>query len=300
MRKTILTIVVFIAIIASTKEVYADQSFYSNPEQINIVEVNPFDGWIKLYNTGNTPVDLAGWVFYDESDDHEYFITLTNLLGGKLILNGYEETLINVKEDSDFRLKEEGMELRLYNGPVEIEGELIDQTNYPKLENGESYEVISNIQLPITNEISNENSNEISNANNESEKIPAQGRDDLRRRQESNEAIQQWNNEKEIDPSTTSSTGSDSAQDDLGVLDENRNRASLQPSATSQEPNLAMKQFNNENKTFTASSPLEKLPYALAYRLWNNWFLRRIILPFFILWAGLFAIAHFVRKKYLS
>jgi len=286
--------IVFLTFIFSITVCLADQNYYSSENQIKIAEINPSEKWVKLYNTGETTVDLAGWVFYDDNDKHEFFITLPDVAETNkektLMLAPYSEIIITNNNDNDFELHQEGGEVRLFSGPVEIEGKLEDKIIYPEVKEGESYVVISNYQLPIPNEMSNENTGEISNENSGSVLKPQENQEDIQYKipEERGNYVKLSDNKNNSSPENnipeTNSLGKGRANSNNNAEDNNTE---------------TMGQSNNP-PTFTASSGLQKTPYAWFYRLWGNWFLWRIILPFLGLWTALYIAAHFIKKKYFS
>lgn len=279
----------------------ADKSCYPSEGQIRISGINRGENWAKLYNIGDTPVDLAGWVLYDENDSHELFVTLSDIInvnGEKsLLLEPHSEVVITGKNDTDFMLHKEGGEVRLYSGPVEMEGELEDEIVYPSLGEGENYkidlgdEAISDSENTDTSVLNEQNVNqeilyripedadsEVATKNLETT-LPAPSR------REHLPSAEGRKRENRTDFFSHSSEG------DLRVrLGEGVEKASI-----SNETG----QYNN-NKTFTASSKMEKSPYAWFYRLWGSWFIWRIILPLLGLWILLYTVIRYVRRRYLD
>ena len=91
--------------------------------------------WVEIYNPGELDIDISGWIFKDENDDHSYpFPDETILESNKYIIiaNNVEsfftfyESSISVIGPFDFGLGGGGDEVKIYNN----EGILIDSVNY--------------------------------------------------------------------------------------------------------------------------------------------------------------------------
>ena len=92
----------------------------------------PEGEWVEISNVGIDPVSLAGWVLYDSDDKHELFITSENTQPKKeipLLFSG-EKMIVFRDGDSDFSLDEEKDSIRLFSGPLEMEGELLSRFDY--------------------------------------------------------------------------------------------------------------------------------------------------------------------------
>lgn len=257
----------------------ANESYYPSEGQIKISEVNPTENLVKLYNTGETPVDLSGWVLYDEQDAHELFITLPDLLENQdLMLASKKEITILCKNDSDFALHKEGGEVRLFSGPIEIDGILHDEVKY-----SDFFKI--NLEEDSVSEKAYETQE--SNSNNNSADIHYQIPEN------SGEAagVKKQTDEVKNNSKPSETKGAEDHKDP-----DNNSGTSLNANSNTNNNSLSQDKPN----TFMASTKMEKSPYSWFYRLWYNWFLWRIILPFISLWATMYFIVYFVRKKYLS
>lgn len=312
---------VTLSIVGFTGTAKAGESFYSLAGQIKILAVNPSKNWIKLYNSGDLPVDLAGWVMYDDNDNHEFFVTKASIINGELILVPRSETTVSVKYDSDFSLNDEGGKIRLFSGPLEMEGVLQDEVNYRAVDAGVEYnqnEVVQDI-APYDAEqggsgFKNQNSmEEIRYETPEGEQFHAitlnddekDGPEDLQAKDEEKNS----DKEKEADNSLGSKEDDkDTSTEQETVKSENFENT---PSFNQKNSNSGLENPDNnagfdanagdkDYPAFTASSSLEKSPYAWFYWLQGSWFLWKVIIPFLSLWAILYISVNFIRKKYLS
>lgn len=99
----------------------------------------PNGEWVEVANLGSEPVSLAGWVLYDSDDSHELFITSENIFPKSdppLIRPGEKLTVFR-SGDSDFSLNKEKDLVRLFSGPLEMEGEIVAQLAYEEASEGE-------------------------------------------------------------------------------------------------------------------------------------------------------------------
>lgn len=273
--------------------VKAGQNYYTSEGQIKIAAIKPGEDWVKIVNVGETPVDLAGWVLYDGDDKHELFINLSNISGVSsgnenredTMIYPEEELFINGKNDSDFRLKNAGGEVRIFSGPIEISGELQDKITYPEVKEGETYVINKSENHYLPNESDKSKSSEETYL--------------LENRKKTNDNEVQYHTPENKEFSTEENPDRDSDKSnnkkENKVISSNKNKASSSQDITE---NINAKNKESQNQmTFTASTKMEKTPNNLLYRLWSNWFLRRIILPLLGLWVILYGFTHFVKKR---
>ena len=116
----------------------------SNNETPNIVineinynssdDFNPGD-WVELHNTGESPVDLSGWIFKDEDDSHIFVLPDNTVIisNGYLVLCNDAAAFLNLFPDVsnyigdfNFGFSGQGELIRLYDA----QGELIDRVYY--------------------------------------------------------------------------------------------------------------------------------------------------------------------------
>lgn len=91
----------------------------------------PKGEWVELYNKGTSDVDVAGWILYDENDDHELPITSGNTNTGSTIIGAGGFLVVYRNGDSDFALDNTGGDtVRLYDGAIEDGANLIDSHTY--------------------------------------------------------------------------------------------------------------------------------------------------------------------------
>jgi len=118
------------------------EPFNVEPVDIVINEINyhshaDFDpgDWLELYNPTSTTVDLSGWIFKDENDNHEYVLPDETFIypNGYLVLCEDKEALTAlfpggkaVTGDFDFGLSNAGELIRLYD----VNGVIIDSLTY--------------------------------------------------------------------------------------------------------------------------------------------------------------------------
>lgn len=325
---TPIILVTIIIILAPLDGVKAEESYYSVPGQIRIAEINPAEDLVKLCNMGNTTVDLAGWVFYDDQDTHELFITLPDILVNNvkrdnLLLYPGEEMFIFDRNDTDFLLNKEGGEVRLFSGPGEIGGTLEDQIEYPKITKGLSYKVFfeSEIQSQSDSFDYNNDSTQLTPLNSnflegDEEKqyyIPESSSqkpgNDLINKKEIDDDENIKKNDKNSDSGNSESDNGNFGNSKLSQINLNLNRniginiGSDQVTNFDAGPNTDTnlnKNNNTNSTTFTASSKMEKSSPNFFYRIMGNWFLWRIILPMFVLWGILYFAACHIKKKFLS
>ncbi|MBO6584515.1 MAG: lamin tail domain-containing protein [Gracilimonas sp.] len=96
---------------------------------INEINYNPSDDfdagdWIELYNYSETTIDLSGWVYKDEDDEHEFVIPNGTSIasGGYLVITNdtaaFKQLHPNaefVKGEADFGLSGSGDQVRIFN-----------------------------------------------------------------------------------------------------------------------------------------------------------------------------------------
>jgi len=277
----------------------ADESHYAAPGQIKISEINPGEDQVSLKNLGNSMVDLAGWAIYDENDRHELFLTepdiIRNNAGGGLQLAPRTELVISGKNDNDFRLYNAGGEVRLYSGPVEIDGKLEDKITYPAVEEGKSYKIF----FPDPDQNGNHDSNPEKNADPDIIDKIYQIPENTDIIDKNNKITENKNGNHTLENPASQSKMSYTT--DKRSLNENSNISyELDQSKSSDQENfLSNNNTNLDTLTFTASAPLKRSPWGWFYWLWNSWFLRRIILPLLSLWTILFCVIFLIRKKFL-
>ena len=105
--------------------------------EINYNSSDEFDpkDWIEIYNNGTDNIDISGWVFTDENEDHRYTLPDSTIIdsGGYIVLaqdvnaffNFFNETQ-NVFGPFEFGLSGGGESISLFD----ISGVLIDQLEY--------------------------------------------------------------------------------------------------------------------------------------------------------------------------
>jgi len=105
--------------------------------EINYNSADDFDAgdWVELYNNDVEDIDISGWVFKDENDDHIFTIPDNTILGqGQYLVLCNDSTLFvscfpavnNWVGDFDFGLSGGGELIRLYNSS----SDLIDYVEY--------------------------------------------------------------------------------------------------------------------------------------------------------------------------
>ena len=91
--------------------------------------------WIEIYNPGELDIDISGWVFKDDNDEHSFILPDETILESnqyRIISNNVEsfltfyESTISVIGPFDFGLGGGGDEVKIYD----TEGTLIDSVNY--------------------------------------------------------------------------------------------------------------------------------------------------------------------------
>jgi len=90
----------------------------------------PLNGeWVELFNNTGAPVDVTGWVLYDEVDTHQLSISATNTAGSLIIAAG--DFLVVYRDgDTDFELNNNDDTVRLYDGEIGAGGILKDSRLY--------------------------------------------------------------------------------------------------------------------------------------------------------------------------
>lgn len=90
----------------------------------------PNGEWIEIYNNGAENIDAAGWLLYDENDNHELAITNANTDSGTTIIPAFGFLVVYRDGDPDFSLNNTGGDaVRLYNGEIGA-GVLVDSYTY--------------------------------------------------------------------------------------------------------------------------------------------------------------------------
>lgn len=91
--------------------------------------------WVELFNWGQDDIDISGWIFKDDDDNHQFIIPENTIIAsqGYLVLcrNSQDFQLVhpnvsNLVGDMDFGLSGSGDEVRLFDNF----GTLIDSLNY--------------------------------------------------------------------------------------------------------------------------------------------------------------------------
>jgi hypothetical protein len=310
-----IVLMALLMLISSAVLAKADQSYYPAKDQIKISALNPTANWVSISNIGNTPVDLAGWVLYDENDNHELFLTEPDIIkgdaGGGLMLGSQNTLTITGKNDDDFRLYNDGGEVRLYSGPVEIDGTLEDRVDYPAIAEGETYQIITPDQDQQADENSNDNVTENTNENSDEAEINSNNNKeitsdtDIADNAYYNYQIPENANSNFIisiqQENSNSNSDKDADKREKSALSDQGREVSSVSNQNGENNTLGVNENNNQSiPTFTASAPLSKSPWGWFYWLYYSWFLRRIILPLLGLWIVLFGITRFLRKKYFS
>ena len=102
--------------------------------EINYNSSDEFDtkDWIELYNNGQESVNISGWVFTDENEDHRFTIPDTTIIdsGGYIILAQDVDAFLSFFEEAEnvfgpfeFGLSGGGESISLFD----ISGRLVDQ-----------------------------------------------------------------------------------------------------------------------------------------------------------------------------
>ena len=91
----------------------------------------PGGEWVELYNRGESPVDVNGWVLYDNNDNHELLITAGNTNWATTTIQGGAYLVVYRDADGDFAMNNNnGDSVRLYNGYISAGADLIDSHIY--------------------------------------------------------------------------------------------------------------------------------------------------------------------------
>jgi len=287
-------------------------------------EGGPGSNWIKLFNTGDASVDLAGWVFYD-NQDNELFVTSNTLEEQGLIISSQGVKTVYFEDDLDFSLGSGGGRMSLFSGPREMSGRLQDEIEYPKISKGENYEVID---LPgggddtdasgddpsdIDNGESNEGREEEgdspvylqeteSGADEEvSYRIPEDTRGGAKNKANESDSgggkSDSQNNEGDPENRINKSGGEEQTESTRNENTNNRAGLSGSIDGSSVSGNsVSDAAESSSNSAFTASTKMDKSPFGWLYQLWGNWFVWRIILPWLALWLFLYLLVYFLRK----
>jgi hypothetical protein len=113
----------------------SDQSVVIN--EINYRSSPDFDtrDWVELYNNSDATIDLSGWIFKDNSNDHSFILpSLTSLEPWSFLVICRNSTVFKILQpevklvigDLSFKFSSTGDELRLFN----TENDLIDNVAY--------------------------------------------------------------------------------------------------------------------------------------------------------------------------
>jgi hypothetical protein len=91
----------------------------------------PNGEWVELYNKGESDVDVAGWMLYDEKDSNELPITPDNTNTGSTTVPAGGFLVVYRNGDGDFALDNKGGDtVRLYDGKISDGANLIDSHTY--------------------------------------------------------------------------------------------------------------------------------------------------------------------------
>jgi len=117
-------------------EVYINEVCSVNKNTISD-EYGESSDWIELYNTGNEPINLAGWFISDKLDDNYkwQFPNVSIAQNGYLLVFASGRDLLDKNLHTNFKLSSDG-EILILSKP---DGELVDQVNIPALEDDISY-----------------------------------------------------------------------------------------------------------------------------------------------------------------
>lgn len=117
----------------------------------------PEGEWIEISNFGLGAISLAGWVIYDSDDEHELFITSENILPKMDFpwLRPGESLTVFRDGDSDFSLDEENSSIRLFSGPLEMEGKLQSVFEYEKTTEGRTVPEVASIDSKTEKSLEN-------------------------------------------------------------------------------------------------------------------------------------------------
>ena len=126
--------------------VFEVDSNYSAPNiVINEINYNPSlsfntDDWIELYNNGESPVNISGWVYKDENDTHIFEIPDGTILDSNAYLVLCVDTTLfkplfpdvqNFIGNVSFGLSGSGELIRLYDTQMKIMDSLVYDDNAP-------------------------------------------------------------------------------------------------------------------------------------------------------------------------
>jgi hypothetical protein len=113
---------------------YADSLVINEINYNSADDFNPKD-WVEIYNPQSVNLDIAGWQFRDENDNHIFEFPTGTLLNAHEYLVLCKDTaafkelfpdVVNYLGDFDFGLSNGGEQLRLFNA----EGAIVDQVEY--------------------------------------------------------------------------------------------------------------------------------------------------------------------------
>ena len=116
-------------IVSDTVSLVINEINYNSADEFNTGD------WIEIYNNGSDSVDISGWFFTDENEDHRYTFPENSVIHTNAYLVLAEDTISflaffpqtsNVYGSFGFGLSGGGEEISLY----ELSGSLIDQVEY--------------------------------------------------------------------------------------------------------------------------------------------------------------------------
>ncbi|MEK6901616.1 MAG: lamin tail domain-containing protein [Nanoarchaeota archaeon] len=126
----ILFCLIFVSSMAYASAVVELTEIVPNPEGADDAH-QPQGEWVELYNYGEEPVNLTGYVLKDDHDDHR--------LPLDAVLSPQSYFVIYRDGDRDFSLNNEGDSVRLFS----LGGELIDEMRYNSSPEGMSWSKIN-------------------------------------------------------------------------------------------------------------------------------------------------------------
>ncbi len=121
-----------------------------NEIMYNADETRESDDWIELYNPGDSPVNLAGWVLKDEDDSHEFIISEGSIIEANdyLVLakdlTRFEEVYPDVEQvigELGFGFSGNSDQVRLYNPQSMLVDSVLydDESPWPAEADGTGY-----------------------------------------------------------------------------------------------------------------------------------------------------------------
>lgn len=128
--------------ISAISEIVINEISYNQPNEM------PTGDWVELFNPGAEPVDLSGWVFKDESDDHAFTLPSGTVIApyGYVVvcedMNAFRQFFPDVNPvlgSTGFGLSGSGELVRLFNSSGDIVDSLTydDKSPWPKEADGD-------------------------------------------------------------------------------------------------------------------------------------------------------------------